>query len=83
MCLMWMKQNFTVDYYFLWVGLTQSSWLCPLWSHEKGHNDFDIIQYRQTFNIRSTLLDNKIVDHSDVVGASPVGAAPPTSSFLT
>ena len=26
---------------------------------------------------------NKIVDHSDVVGASPVGAAPTTSSFST
>ena len=26
---------------------------------------------------------NKIVDHSDVVGAPPVGAAPTTSSFST
>ena len=26
---------------------------------------------------------NEIVDHSDVVGASPVGAAPITSSFST
>ena len=26
---------------------------------------------------------NKIVDHSDVVGASPVGATPTTSSFST
>ena len=26
---------------------------------------------------------NKIVDHSDVVGATPVGAAPTTSSFST
>ena len=34
-------------------------------------------------NIRRTLLGNKIVDHSDVVGASPVGAAPTTSSFST
>ena len=39
--------------------------------------------YYQTSNIRCTLLGNKIVDHSDVVGASPVGAAPTTSSFLT
>ena len=37
--------------------------------------------YRQTSNISHTLVDNKIVDHSDVVGASPVGAAPTTSSF--
>ena len=42
---------------------------------------FDI--YRQVSNIRRTLVGNKIVDHSDVVGASPVGAAPTTSSFST
>ena len=28
-----------------------------------------------------TLVGNKIVDHSDVVGGSPVDAAPTTSSF--
>ena len=39
--------------------------------------------YGQISNIRRTLLGNKIVDHSDVVGASPVGAAPTTSSFST
>ena len=42
--------------------------------------------YRQTSNhayIRRALIDNKIVDHSDVVGASPIGAAPTTSSFST
>ena len=39
--------------------------------------------YRQTPNIRRTWVGNKIVDHSDAVGASPVGAAPTTSSFLT
>ena len=37
--------------------------------------------YREVSNIRRILLANKIVDHSDVVGASPVGAAPTTSSF--
>ena len=41
------------------------------------------ITCRQTSNIRRTLVANKIVDHSDVVGASPVGAAPTTPSFLT
>ena len=40
-------------------------------------------EYSQVSNIRRTLADNKIVDHSDVVGASPVGAAPATSSFST
>ena len=39
--------------------------------------------YRKIFNMRRTLVGNKIVDHFDVVGASPVVAAPTTSSFLT
>ena len=41
------------------------------------------LTYRQTSDIRGTLVGDKIVDHSDVVGASPVGAAPTTSSFST
>ena len=40
-------------------------------------------RYRKTSNISRTLIGNKMVDHSDVVGASPVGAAPTTSSFST
>ena len=39
--------------------------------------------YRQVSNISRTLAGYKIVDHSDEVGASPVGAAPTTSSFST
>ena len=42
-----------------------------------------IYSYRKTSNISPTLVGNKIVDNSDVVGASPVGAAPTTSSFST
>ena len=38
--------------------------------------------YRKTFSISRTLVGNKIVENSDVVGASPVGAAPTTSSFF-
>ena len=41
------------------------------------------LEYRQVSNINRTLVGYKIVDHSDVVGASPVGAAPTTSSFST
>ena len=37
----------------------------------------------QTSNISHTLVGNKIADHSDVAGASPVGAATTTSSFST
>ena len=39
--------------------------------------------YRKTSNISRTLVGNKIVDNSDVVGASLIGAAPTTSSFST
>ena len=39
--------------------------------------------YRQTSNISGTLVGNKNVDHSDEVGASPVGAAQTTSLFST
>ena len=39
--------------------------------------------YCQISNIRHILVCNKIVDHSDVVGAVPVGAPPTTSSFST
>ena len=42
-----------------------------------------IMMYRQTSKIRRTLDGNKIVDHSDVVGASPVDATPTTSSLNT
>ena len=42
-----------------------------------------ILMYQETSNISRTLVGTKIVDHSDVVGASPVGAAPTTSSFST
>ena len=41
------------------------------------------VMYRQVSNISRTLIGYKIVDHSDVDGASPVGAAPTTSSFST
>ena len=41
--------------------------------------------YRQISDVglSHTLVCNKIVDHLDVVWASPVGAAPTTSSFST
>ena len=39
--------------------------------------------HRQISNIRRTLIGNKIIDHLDVVGASPVDAAPTTSAFST
>ena len=43
----------------------------------------DIHMYHKPSNIKHILVGNKIVDQSDVVGASPVRAAPTTSSFVT
>ena len=40
-----------------------------------------ILYTRKTSNIRHTIVGNKIVYHSDAVGASPVGAALITSSI--
>ena len=37
--------------------------------------------YHQASNISHTSVHNNIVDHWDVDGALPVGAAPTTSSF--
>ena len=37
--------------------------------------------YRQTSNISRITIGNAFVDHSDVVGALPVGFAPTASSF--
>ena len=48
-----------------------------------GNNTEWVLNYRKTSNISRTLIGNEIVDNSDVVGASPVGAAPTTSSFST
>ena len=45
-------------------------------------NQYLFIIYTQTSNISRTLVGNKVFDHWDV-GASPVGAAPTTSSFST
>ena len=39
--------------------------------------------HNQTYIISGTLVGNKIVDHTDVAGVSPVGAAPTTSSSST
>ena len=51
-------------------------------TNQSAGNTFQT-EYRKTSDIRRTLEDSDIVDHSDVVGASPVGAAPTTSSFST
>ena len=49
-------------------------------SHGQSHDHFPD-KYHKTSKISHTLVGNKIVDHSDVVGALPVDAAPTASSF--
>ena len=46
-------------------------------------SNWEEYSYRKTSNISRTLVGNEIVDNSNVVGASPVGTAPTTSSFST
>ena len=55
-------------------------WHRPLWLLEPMLFIFNHY-YPETSDIRHTLEGNKIVDHSDVVGESPVGADPTTTSF--
>ena len=55
------------------------------WSNLLLHvipDDIDKINH-QTSNISRSLVDNKPIDHSDVVGVLPVDAAIATSSFPT
>ena len=49
---------------------------------EESYN-FSQIKITVKSQKRRTLVGNEIVDHSDVVGASPFNAAPITSSFST
>ena len=57
---------------------------CSLYEYDQMiFTGSDIFMYRQTSNIRRARVGYEIVDHSDVVGASPVGAAPTTSSLST
>ena len=69
---------------FLSTSLSKLMLIICLWQCAKGHCLWQTNQHtRQTSNIRRTLVGNKLVDHPDVVGASPVGAAPTTSAFST
>ena len=50
--------------------------------HALGHLYYDGFIYHQTSSISRT-LGNKLADHTDTVGASPIGAAPSASSLST
>ena len=61
----------------------QAILFCVVWKWKWVVDQMNILYYRKSSDISRTLVGNKIVDNSDVVGASPVGAAPTTSSFST
>ena len=51
------------------------SWLLLSWLLSRqvtNNHGIKYVRYWQTSNIKCTLVGNKIVDHSDVVRASPV-----------
>ena len=61
----------------------KSSWENHVLSKKLGLRYPAYLTFPQTSDLSRALEGNRIVDHSDVVGASPVGAAPTTSSFWT
>ena len=56
---------------------------CDMAYIETMHHDKPNMTHCHISNISHTFASNIIVEHSEVVGASPVGAAPTTSSFST
>ena len=81
--------NFSVDKYILVVKFAETHSYLTLPRLISGHTVKCAIClmwkpcFRRTLKLRIEVAHNKIVDHSDVVGASPVSAAPTTSSFST
>ena len=82
--------------YYIWdrsSRRTPGCQICTPCGHAKNERYRKVSNIRRTLvgneivakvsNITRTLVGNEIVDHSDVVGASPIGAAPTTSSFST
>ena len=65
------------DEMLTWVLLVRSSGACL----NLGHAEFILRNIKIYSKIRCTLVGNKIVYYSDVVGAPPFGAAPTTSSL--
>ena len=58
-------------------------WYKTTWKHNKSQTVCISFGIPSSLYIRRSLVGNKVVDHSDVVGASPAGTAPTTSSFST
>ena len=74
----WLREYIAWSYYYHQIG---SMNYYPLFRVRSWNNGMRCMSLY--ILLRRTLVGNKIVDHSDVVGASPVGAALTASSFST
>ena len=77
----WFSKNVCLFFYSLLnikliLFLHDVVWIVHVLMTLSPHLNFD---YCQITNIRHTLASNTIVHHSDIVGASPFGAAPTAS----
>ena len=86
----WLEMKWSIRWNHRWrqCCLTKIKTLTSVWIWQWMRVTLKAIltqkcQYRKTSNISRTLVGNIIVDNSDAAGASPVGAAPTTSSFST
>ena len=66
------KRGHQIDRAFANKNKELSVWKMVMWSTD----------YRKISNIRRISVGNKIIDHSDIVGASTVGAAPTAQLHL-
>ena len=75
----------TEEQHFSLVKMHFENVICEVSATVSGGDKITITNYthHQTSNISFTWVGSKSVDHSDVVGASPISAAPTTSSFST
>ena len=68
------------QYFFIWTG-SRGMLIWFMLYFWKWPTPTKHVINGQTSDIRRIFPGNEIVDHSDVVGASPVGTAPTTSSL--
>ena len=71
----WKKSRFVFHSFFF------NSFILKHWFNAGSWNTPS--RDRRIYHKTSNIVGNKIIDHSDVVAASPVGIAPTTSSFST
>ena len=73
-------------YIYIYIYITNPIDLFTIWHSNSKEKTRQYLlyfsKYQRSPNRGCTLVDNKIVDHSYVVGVGPVSAAPNTSSFV-